>query len=113
MLSHRIQEKINQAKHHDLLRERFPINDRHYPHVSLQDKSCLHFCSNDYLGLSEHPEVKKAFIQGVEQFGLGSGASALVSGYFKIHQQLEDSFAEFMHVDRCLLFSSGYLANVG
>lgn len=61
------------------------------------------FCSNDYLGLANHPAVKAAFIRGVQQYGAGSGSSALISGYFKPQQMLEEKFAAFLNRD-CAIF---------
>jgi 8-amino-7-oxononanoate synthase len=71
------------------------------------------FCSNDYLRLSKHPNVIKAFKDSADKYGVGSGGSQLVTGYSSAHRALEDAFAEFLNYDRALLFSSGYLANIG
>lgn len=79
----------------------------------VKGKKCIDFTSNDYLGLRHHPAVNQALVEGVSLYGLGSGGSALVSGYTPAHQALEEHFATWLGVDRCLLFSSGYLANIG
>ena len=71
------------------------------------------FCSNDYLGLANHPEVKQAFIRGAEKWGVGSGASHLVCGHTSAHHALEEALAEFSGRPRALLFSTGYMANSG
>ncbi|MCS7278286.1 MAG: 8-amino-7-oxononanoate synthase, partial [Aquificaceae bacterium] len=71
------------------------------------------FCSNDYLGLKKHPEVLEASIRALREYGLGSGASALVSGYTFYHKELEEKLADFKRVECCVLFGSGYLANLG
>ncbi|MDQ7082444.1 MAG: 8-amino-7-oxononanoate synthase [Aquificota bacterium] len=73
----------------------------------------LDFCSNDYLGLRDHPEVVEEAVKALRDTGLGSGASQLVSGYTRYHRNLEERLAEFKGVQRCVLFGSGYLANVG
>ena len=73
----------------------------------------IDFCSNDYLGLRDHPEVVEATIRALKDYGLGSGSSQLVSGYTKHHRDLEDKLAEFKGAPRCVIFGSGYLANVG
>jgi 8-amino-7-oxononanoate synthase len=96
-----------------LIRERFVINKRIYNHVKIENTNILNFCSNDYLGMSSHPLVKNAFIQGVQLYGVGSGASALVSGFYRSHKMIEEQFAEFFQRDRAILFGSGYLANIG
>ena len=73
----------------------------------------LSFCSNDYLGLASHPALKKAFIEAVEQEGVGAGAAHLLTGHSHYHQDLELALAEFTGQQRALLFSSGYQANIG
>ncbi|MFN3869888.1 MAG: 8-amino-7-oxononanoate synthase [Aquificaceae bacterium] len=72
----------------------------------------LDFCSNDYLALKDHPEVVEEAIRALKEIGLGSGASQLVSGYTKYHMDLEEALADFKGVPRCVLFGSGYLANL-
>jgi len=73
----------------------------------------INFSCNDYLGLSQHPDVIKAFQQSAEQYGVGSGASQLVTGHTKLHQECEVAFADFLQRDRALLFGNGYMANLG
>ena len=73
----------------------------------------LNFSSNDYLGFAQHQDVIKAFKNGAEQFGVGSAGSALVSGYFSAHLELEQQAAELFGYEACLYVSSGYLANIG
>jgi len=73
----------------------------------------LSFSSNDYLGLANHPEVVAACVKGAQSYGTGAGASCLVDGYTKAHQELEESLAHFVARDRALVFSSGYMANLG
>ena len=79
---------------------------------SLHDPSLLNFSSNDYLSLTSNPQVKRAYQKGFEQFPSGSGGSMLVSGYHPAHQALEQAFAEALSVDACIVFSSGYAANL-
>jgi 8-amino-7-oxononanoate synthase len=81
--------------------------------VLVDGKNCLGFSSNDYLGLANHPVVIRAFQQATNQYGVGSGASHLVSGHSGEHQALEEELAEFTGRPRALLFSTGYMANVG
>lgn len=73
----------------------------------------LNFCSNDYLGLSDHPEVVRAFTTAAARFGVGSGASHLVTGHGVEHDALEAELAAFTGRERALVFSTGYMANVG
>jgi 8-amino-7-oxononanoate synthase len=79
----------------------------------VDDKQVISFCSNDYLGLANHPQVKQAMIDGVNHYGVGSGAAHLVNGHTRAHHQLEDELAEFTGYPRALLFSTGYMANLG
>jgi 8-amino-7-oxononanoate synthase len=71
------------------------------------------FCSNDYLGLARHAELQRAFIAAAEQHGVGSGASHLVSGHGPEHAALEAELAAFLGRERALVFSTGYMANLG
>ena len=73
----------------------------------------FNFCSNDYLGLATHPEINQALKKAVDQYGTGSGASHLISGHSTAHQQLEEQLAEFTGRPRALLYSTGYMANMG
>jgi 8-amino-7-oxononanoate synthase len=76
------------------------------------DRDCLAFCSNDYLGLSDHPAVTDAFVDAARRWGVGSGASHLVSGHTHEHHALEQELAVFTSRPRALLFSTGYMANL-
>lgn len=73
----------------------------------------LNFCSNDYLGLKNHPNLIAAVKKTVDEYGIGSGSAYLLTGYCKAHQALEEELAEFLNFPRVLLFSSGYMANLG
>ena len=75
-------------------------------------RDCLAFCSNDYLGLSDHPAVTEAFVDAGRRWGVGSGASHLVSGHSLEHHALEEELAAFTARPRALLFSTGYMANL-
>lgn len=84
-----------------------------YRQIKITDESCVDFCSNDYLGLKNHPQVVKAFKLGVDKFGVGSGASHLINGHTTAHQQLEEALADYTGQQKTLLFSTGYMANIG
>lgn len=71
------------------------------------------FCANDYLGMAQHPEVVKAFVKGAEKYGVGGVSSQLVCGHLDIHREVELAFADFLQRDNALLFSCGYMANLG
>lgn len=83
------------------------------PHRHIDGKALLTFCSNDYLGLANHPAVIRAFQQAANTYGVGSGAAHLVNGHSRPHQQLEEALAAFTGRERALLFSTGYMANLG
>ncbi len=83
------------------------------PELRLDGRNLLTFCSNDYLGLANHPDLIKALQQGAESYGVGSGAAHLVNGHSSAHHALEDELAEFTGRSRALLFSTGYMANQG
>ena len=80
--------------------------------VRVDGRECLAFCSNDYLGLSDHPRVTEAFVAAARTWGVGSGASHLVSGHCLEHHALEEELAGFVQRPRALLFSTGYMANL-
>ena len=83
------------------------------PHVLLDGKPVLLLCSNNYLGLADHPRVREAAADAAMRWGVGAGASRLVSGTMTIHRRLEERLAEFKGREAALLFGSGYLANAG
>ena len=80
---------------------------------SINGKRVITFCSNDYLGLAGHPQIIQAFKNGVDQYGVGSGAATLINGYTPAHATLEAKLAELTGRSRALLFSTGYMANLG
>jgi hypothetical protein len=83
------------------------------PEVIVDGKPYLAFCSNDYLGLANHPEVIVALQKAATHYGVGSGASHLVAGHSSEHHALEEELAAFSGRERALLFSTGYMANMG
>jgi 8-amino-7-oxononanoate synthase len=82
-------------------------------HAQVDGRRYLNFCSNDYLGLANDPAVIAAFQQATADWGVGSGASHLVCGHQRPHQQLEEALADHAGRQRALLFSNGYMANLG
>lgn len=107
-LSARLAER--RAAH--LYRQRPSLEGPQAPRVRVDGRELLTFCSNDYLGLANHPEVIRALQQGAEQWGVGGGASHLVIGHSTPHHELEEALAEFTGRPRALLFSTGYMANL-
>ena len=94
------------------LRPRRVIEARDGAHVTVEGRELLNFCSNDYLGLSQHLDVVSAFQEASAHHGVGSGASALVCGHHAEHAAFEREAAEWMGYPRALLMGSGYLANL-
>lgn len=97
----------------DLYRHRKILTSPQATEIVVDGKPLLNFCSNDYLGLANHPDVVAACKKGIDHYGVGSGASHLVSGHSYPHHALEEELAAFTGRSRALVFSSGYMANVG
>jgi len=81
--------------------------------ISVNGKEVLNFCSNNYLGLADDLRLRQAAIEGIDKEGFGSGASRLVCGNMSAHRHLEEAIAQFKGAEGCLLFSTGYMANIG
>jgi 8-amino-7-oxononanoate synthase len=105
--------ELDRRKATHLYRSRRALGPASGPEVELDGRRCIVFCSNDYLGLAHHPEVIAAWQRGAERWGVGAGAAHLVSGHTTAHQRLEQTLAEFVGRPRALLFSTGYMANLG
>ncbi len=97
----------------NLYRRRLTLETPQGALVRVDGRACVNFASNDYLGLANHPAVIAAFVRAAETFGVGSGASHLISGHSCQHQALEEELAAFTGRPRALLFSTGYMANMG
>jgi glycine C-acetyltransferase/8-amino-7-oxononanoate synthase len=108
-----IEDRLEELKQSGLYRKLRVISGPQGPRVLLDGKPVLLLCSNNYLGLADHPRVREAAAEGAMRWGVGAGASRLVSGGMTIHRRLEEQLAEFKGTDACLLFGSGYLANAG
>jgi 8-amino-7-oxononanoate synthase len=113
VLADRLGAGLELRRQSKLYRRRLTLQSAQGPEVLLGDRHYLNFCSNDYLGLANHPRVIAAFQQAAASYGVGSGASHLVCGHSTLHHQLEEALAEFTGRPRALLFSSGYMANTG
>lgn len=108
-----LRKTLQERKDNHLYRSRRISESPQQTEMIIDGRKVISFCSNDYLGLANHPLVKKAFIKGVEQYGVGSGAAHLINGHTKAHHALEETLAEFTGYPRTLLFSTGYMANLG
>ncbi len=81
--------------------------------ITIEGRELISMASNNYLGLANHPAVKQAAIEAIEQWGVGAGAARLISGTMRPHQQLEDDLAHFKQVEAALTFGTGYSTNLG
>jgi 8-amino-7-oxononanoate synthase len=116
-LSHRpgqnLKKALDERKQQHRYRKRRITKGPQQIEMIVDDKNIISFCSNDYLGLASHPLLKQATIDAIKTYGVGSGAAHLVSGHSSAHHQLEEELAEFTGYPRALLFSTGYMANIG
>ena len=83
------------------------------PRTTVNGRNCILLSSNNYLGLTDHPQVKDAACQALARWGTGSGGSRLISGNFLLYKELEEKIAQFKNTEEVIVFSSGYLANIG
>lgn len=108
-----IDEELRQIRDKDLFRVLTELETGQAPEIEIDGKIYLLLSSNSYLGLSVDPRVKEAAMAALEKYGTGSGGSRLVSGSTDLHRQLEERIAKFKKTESAILFSTGYLANVG
>ena len=97
----------------DQLRVRRIVDGPQDASMLIDGKRVMSYASNDYLGLANHPKVVEAAIRALKRYGLGAGASHMVSGHMRAHHELEERLSEYLNLPKALLFSSGYAANIG
>ena len=108
-----ISERLEELRERGLYRRMRLVSGPQGPRVLLDGKPVLLLCSNNYLGLADHPRVREAAAEAAMRWGVGAGASRLVSGNMTVHRRLESEIADFKGSQACVLFGSGYLANAG
>lgn len=108
-----ISNSLKDLKEKSLLRKRVVINSRKKNLIKINGKWLINFSNNDYLGLSQDISIKKAIINGIKKYGNGGTSSNLVSGHTEVHQNIEDITKNNIGFESSILFSSGYLANLG
>jgi 8-amino-7-oxononanoate synthase len=113
MIVDSLREELSRLEAEGLKRRHRVVTAADGPRMKVDGREVLAFCSNDYLGLASHPDIVKALAQGAKKWGTGSGASHLISGHQKPHEDLQKKLAEFVGMDSALLFSTGYMANLG
>ncbi len=109
----RIQRGLAQLSEDNLLRSRMLLESAQGAHVRVNGRELVSFCSNDYLGLADAPALKDAALAAIRETGVGAGASHLVTGHHRLHHEFEQAFADFVGKPAALLFSTGYMANLG
>jgi 8-amino-7-oxononanoate synthase len=108
-----IEERLEEIRARGLYRKLRCVSGPQGPRVLLDGRPVLLLCSNNYLGLADHPRVREAAAEAAMRYGAGAGASRLISGNMTIHRRLEEQLAAFKGAETCLLFGSGFLANAG
>ena len=108
-----IEERLDDIRARGLYRKLRCVSGPQGPRVLLDGRPVLLLCSNNYLGLADHPRVREAAADAAMRWGVGAGASRLVSGNMTVHRRLEERIAAFKGSSACVLFGSGYLANAG
>ncbi len=100
-------------KEQGLLRTRRLLQSPQQVNANVDGRDVIAFCSNDYLGLAADPRLREAAAEGAALYGVGAGASHLILGHGAAHHALEEALAKFVSLPRALLFSTGYMANLG
>ncbi len=108
-----ISDELIKIKESGLYRELKVVGNAQDTRIDIEGKTYLSFCSNNYLGLANHPSVVKAVKEAVEKYGWGTGASRLVSGNMTLHETLEREISKFKRKEATIVFPTGYMANIG
>lgn len=112
-LDERLRKELEAVADAGLYRARRVLDGPQGPRVRVDGRDYLAFCSNDYLGLAADPRLAEAMRRATRRYGVGSGAAHLISGHHRAHHALEEELAAFLGRPRALLFSTGYMANLG
>ena len=105
-------ETLTNLDHSGLKRTLRGLSGTQGREIIIEGRKVLNFCSNNYLGLADDARLRWAAVECIEKEGFGAGASRLVCGNMSAHQRLEEGIAEFKGTKKCLVFSTGYMANV-
>ena len=113
-IEQRFTGRLKQRQDEHLYRQRPLSFSPQQPHMQINGVHCINFCSNDYLGLANHPKIQQRLIEVLQnqEVSYGSGAAHLVTGHHLQHHLLEDEIADWLGVERVLLFSTGFMANL-
>lgn len=108
-----IEQELERLKQEGLYRRLRRVDGEQGPTLCLDGREVINLCSNNYLGLANHPVLRAAARQAVERYGCGSGASRLISGNMALHEELEDRIARLKGTEAALVFNTGFQANIG
>jgi 8-amino-7-oxononanoate synthase len=108
-----LQKALDQRAADGLMRQRRLLDSPQAEYIATNNQQYLSFCSNDYLGLANHPYLIKTMQEATGHAGVGSGASNLITGHHRYHDELEKQLAQFVDMPAALVFSTGYMANIG
>ena len=108
-----LSDELARLKQQGLYRRRRVISSPQGVIIDIDGEQLINFSSNDYLGLANHPDVVASFKKAADRYGVGSGSAHLICGHSTAHHALEEELAAFTGRDRALLFSTGYMANIG
>ena len=108
-----IQNELEALKKASLYRRLRSVAGEQGPILNVDGHDVLNFCSNNYLGLANHPALRAAAKDAIDRYGCGSGASRLISGNMTLHEELENKIAQFKKTEAALVFNSGFQANTG
>lgn len=105
--------ELNRLKRDGILRSLREIESAQGPEAKLDGRRVVMLCSNNYLGLADHPRLREAAVRAIERYGFGTGGARLISGAMTSHRELEEKIARFKRTEAALVFNSGYHANLG
>jgi glycine C-acetyltransferase/8-amino-7-oxononanoate synthase len=108
-----ISDQLNDLLARNLYRQPATVSERHGTRVVVEGKELISFASNDYLGLSQHPDVIKAAVEATIRYGAGTASSRILQGTMEFHRSLERKLAQFKGCEDALIFPTGYMANIG
>jgi glycine C-acetyltransferase len=106
-------KELDALKEQKLYRHLRVLEDEQKAHTTIDHKSVVNLSSNNYLGLTTHPRLRKAALEAIDRYGVGTGSVRTIAGTMDIHMELERRLAEFKHVERVVVFQSGFAANAG
>ena len=108
-----MEEELQALQEQGLYRQWRQVQGRRAGRIQVESRWLIHLASNDYLGLGQHPRVVARAKEAMDRFGFGAGSARLMGGTFSLHEELEEALARFKQAEAALVFSTGYMANLG